>query len=281
MTATGTAVPRFWRDPALPFIEARSIQDGRALCYAPHSHETFSIGTVLGGRSRYHNGPTRELVGAGTLVLMNPGDVHACNPQGAEAWRYRMLHVDAGWLAELQTKGTDDFQPFAVQLSQDRQLYRGLEDLYTCLVDPDSVTLQRQSQALLYFEAVLARLGRTPLAPTPIREDRRLRRAADFLEAHCGEGVSLDQLSEIADLSPTQLIRSFRRRYGLTPHAYLIDCRIRLARHRLRQGEELAEVAHATGFADQAHLQRTFKRLVAATPGQYRAASESVQNLAS
>ncbi|KTS93805.1 AraC family transcriptional regulator [Pseudomonas oryzihabitans] len=272
MTTTGTT-PHFWRDPALPFLEARSIQDGRALCYAPHSHETFSIGTVLGGRSRYHNGPTRELVGAGTLVLMNPGDVHACNPQGAEAWRYRMLHVDARWLAGLQREGADDFQPLAVQLSQDAQLYQGLEALHACLVDPDSATLQRQSQTLLYFETVLARLGRTPKAAILIREDRRLRRAADFLDAHCGEGVSLDQLSEVADLSPTQLIRSFKRRYGLTPHAYLIDCRIRLARQRLRQGEELAEVAQATGFADQAHLQRTFKRLVAATPGQYRAAS--------
>ena len=272
MTATG-AVPQFWRDPAMPFLEARSIQDGRALCYAPHSHETFSIGTVLGGRSRYHNGRTRELVGAGTLVLMNPGDVHACNPQGEAAWRYRMLHVDAGWLAELQRPGRDDFQPLAAQLSRDGQLYAGLEALHACLVDPDTLTLQRQSQALLYFEAVLARLGRTPVAAAPVREDRRLRRAAEFLDAHCGEGVSLDQLSQVADLSPTQLIRSFRRRFGLTPHAYLIDRRIRLARQRLRQGEGLAEVALATGFADQAHLQRTFKRLVAATPGQYRAAS--------
>ena len=120
---------------------------------------------------------------------------------------------------------------------------------------------------------MLARLGRTPLTQALAREDRRLRRAADFLETHCAEGVSLDQLSQVADLSPTQLIRSFRRHYGLTPHAYLIDRRIRLARQRLRQGEELAEVALATGFADQAHLQRTFKRLVAATPGQYRVVS--------
>ena len=184
---------------------------------------------------------------------MNPGDVHACNPQGEAAWRYRMLHVDAGWLAELQRPGRDDFQPLAAQLSRDGQLYAGLEALHACLVDPDSLTLQRQSQALLYFEAVLARLGRIPFAAAPVREDRRLRRAAEFLDAHCGEGVSLEQLSQVADLSPTQLIRSFRRRFGLTPHAYLIDL--------------------ATGFADQAHLQRTFKRLVAATPGQYRAAS--------
>ena len=57
----------------------------------------------------------------------------------------------------------------------------------------------------------------------------------------------------------------------MTPHAYLLDQRIRHARTLLRQGQPLAEVALASGFADQAHFQRQFKRRVAATPGQYKA----------
>jgi AraC-like DNA-binding protein len=56
----------------------------------------------------------------------------------------------------------------------------------------------------------------------------------------------------------------------MTPHAYLINSRIQYAQARLRRGEAIAEVALAAGFADQAHLQRTFKQLLAATPGQYR-----------
>lgn len=40
--------PRFWRDAALPFIEARAIADGRKACYARHSHEQFSLGTTPG-----------------------------------------------------------------------------------------------------------------------------------------------------------------------------------------------------------------------------------------
>jgi AraC-like DNA-binding protein len=56
----------------------------------------------------------------------------------------------------------------------------------------------------------------------------------------------------------------------MTPHAYLINRRIQYSRAQLRRGTPIAEVALDAGFADQAHLQRTFKRLVAATPGQYR-----------
>ena len=46
--------------------------------------------------------------------------------------------------------------------------------------------------------------------------------------------------------------------------------RIQRSRAALRDGRPIAEVAQAFGFADQAHLQRAFKRLVAATPGEYR-----------
>ena len=56
----------------------------------------------------------------------------------------------------------------------------------------------------------------------------------------------------------------------MTPHAYLLNCRIQHARRLLRGRQPLAEVAHASGFADQAHFQRVFKRLTAVTPGHYR-----------
>ncbi|KPC47796.1 Transcriptional regulator [Pseudomonas amygdali pv. morsprunorum] len=47
-SSDSTATPFFWRDECLPFIEARSVEDGRLVCYAPHSHETFSIGAITG-----------------------------------------------------------------------------------------------------------------------------------------------------------------------------------------------------------------------------------------
>ena len=96
------SAPKFWRSVALPFIEARSIEDGRQVCYSKHSHETFSIGAVTGGRSVYLNRHAREWIGAGVVVMMNPDDVHACNPVADDRWSYRMLHVDVEWLTALQ-----------------------------------------------------------------------------------------------------------------------------------------------------------------------------------
>ena len=105
----------------------------------------------------------------------------------------------------------------------------------------------------------------------PAGADDRLARAAEFIADNCTRPLSLGDICAAAGLSESYLIRAFQRRYGLTPHAFLIDRRIRYSRARLRRGHAIAEVAADAGFADQAHLHRAFKRLVAATPGQYRA----------
>jgi AraC-like DNA-binding protein len=60
----------------------------------------------------------------------------------------------------------------------------------------------------------------------------------------------------------------------MTPHAYLIDVRVRRARDLLRRGEPPAVVAATVGFADQAHLTRVFKARVGIAPGSYRRAAD-------
>lgn len=95
--------PVFWRDAALPFIEARAIRGGRDLCYARHTHDTFSIGAVTGGVSTYWNRRSKETIVAGSVVVINPEDAHACNPAAAQPWSYRMFYVDVDWLAGCST----------------------------------------------------------------------------------------------------------------------------------------------------------------------------------
>ena len=81
---------------------------------------------------------------------------------------------------------------------------------------------------------------------------------------------TLAELAGVACLSPYHFIRVFARHTGLTPHAWLMQLRARKARELLRQGAPIAQAAASAGFADQSHLNRTFKRLLGYTPGQFR-----------
>lgn len=70
---------------------------------------------------------------------------------------------------------------------------------------------------------------------------------------------------------PVHLARAFRRFVGCSPGAYLRRCRVERAAELLRRGAlTLAEVALRSGFADQSHMTRAFRRAHAVTPAQFR-----------
>ena len=267
-----TATPKFWRDDALEFIEARSIEDGRSVHYDRHSHETFSIGAITAGSCIYLHGRTRQQISAGSVVLMNPGDVHACNPIGDERWSYRMLHIDVPWLAAIQQDvgiTRDRFLPFLTTATTQPGLYTGLNRLYEVLTDEEAEVLEKHEAALTFMTAAqLSLVSRQEPEPCT---SRGVARAADLIRENFKRPLSLREICSAADLSPSYLVRAFKREYAMTPHAYIVNCRIEFSRAQLRKGLPIAAVACEAGFADQAHLQRTFKRIVAATPAQYRA----------
>lgn len=253
-------VSRFWRDSRLPFVEARVVGDGRQICHAAHSHESFSLGVITGGRSTYVSGDDRWDVQAGTTVLINPGVVHTCNPVAGQGWSYLMMYLDMSWLERC------GFHLPAQALSYSPALYQRLMEVFAELFDP--MITDRERRLATFFAALPGFLGAA--APQASKAHPRLELAAAFIRAHRGDLLSLADIGAACGLSRAHLIRAFRQRFGLTPHGYLLDQRVQLARSYLREGWAIAEAAHASGFADQAHLQRAFKQHLAATPGHYQ-----------
>jgi AraC-like DNA-binding protein len=263
----------FWRDQTLPYLELRSFQGCEAIGYAKHSHQEFSIGAVTGGLSIYLHGEEQEQVGVGAVVLMNPGQVHACNPLPGEPWVYRMLYVGADWLANLQRAlncgDAAGFRPIPFALSYDESLYRGLLALCDVLEDGRVETAQKEAAALAFFSGLV--LQAAPLAVERPAPSAKLLAAAAFIDECFRRELSLDEIAARAGLSVSYLIRAFKQQFGLTPHVYQVNRRVQFCREQLRGGQRsIVDVAIEAGFADQAHLQRAFKRVVAVTPGRYR-----------
>jgi AraC-like DNA-binding protein len=73
-------------------------------------------------------------------------------------------------------------------------------------------------------------------------------------------------------LSPCHFLRVFKHQTGMPPHRYHLNLRLERGRRLLRQGCEIADVAARTGFADQSHFTRHFRRFFGVTPGRYRTA---------
>ena len=100
-----------------------------------------------------------------------------------------------------------------------------------------------------------------------------IRRATECLEADFADALSLVQLAAKAQMSRSHFALTFREFTGHTPHQYLLLVRLDHARKLMVQGNpvlSLAEIAAASGFFDQAHLNRHFRRFFGTTPGAFR-----------
>lgn len=98
-----------------------------------------------------------------------------------------------------------------------------------------------------------------------------IRRAVEHIEENFADPVRLAELAVIAGLSLHRFVTVFRIQLGVPPHRYMCRVRVREARMLLRRGLPLATVAVETGFFDQSHLSRHFKRQCGMTPGFFAA----------
>lgn len=113
---------------------------------------------------------------------------------------------------------------------------------------------------------------RPEIQPVRLRgPDRALSRAVAFIEAHLDTDLSVLAIAEAAGLTPSQLGAAFRREFGRSTYAFVIDRRLDRATRLLRETDlPIALVALETGFADQAHLTRFCRARLDRTPRQIR-----------
>ena len=97
------------------------------------------------------------------------------------------------------------------------------------------------------------------------------RSVCDYIEGHLDEKIRLDGLAALAGLSTDHFARAFHQSVGVPPHAYLLRRRLEQVEHMLRETQApLSEIALATGFSDQSHLARHFRRWAGMSPSQVR-----------
>ncbi len=270
----------FWRAPELGDLELLRASY-RTHTFARHAHEGFAIGVIERGAETFEYHRQWFVAPAGSVVVINPGEVHtgqALTPQG---WSYRMLYPDAALLqqAAVEVGGrTHDVPFFPSPVLDDPPLAQLILQLHATM-EQSSSPLEQQSRFVWTLAHLIARHADARPRVLPVgKAHRAVQQVRAYLEAHYAHNVSLDQLAASINFSPFHLVRVFRNEIGLPPHAYLTQVRVGHAKRLLAAGVPIAQVAAETGFADQSHLARHFKHLAGVTPGQYRKGRKNVQD---
>ncbi|MEV5749118.1 AraC family transcriptional regulator [Actinoallomurus sp. NPDC052308] len=264
---------RFWRLRGLDglgLMRARYVSHA----FARHGHETFAVGVIQSGAEEIRFADGVERIGPGGLVLIGPEVVHTGVALTDDGWAYRVLYPSADLMSELA--GTRGTPRFIERVVDDDRAARLVLRAHAATETEDRLTAETLMRRAL--AGLLRSYGGVPSA-VPVRSSGGAfsERAREVLHERMTEPPGLEELAAEVGVGWSTLVRAFRDAYGLPPHAYLTQLRVRAACRLLERGIPPAEVAPMVGFYDQAHLSRHFRRLVGVPPGGYQQGGRIVQ----
>ncbi|WP_250287129.1 AraC family transcriptional regulator [Streptomyces atroolivaceus] len=274
---TGNSWVRYWRDETR-LLEAMHAQFYEHV-YSLHSHDTYSFGITDVGAQSFRCRGGDHTSGAGMVMAFNPDEVHDGRAAVDVGYQYRIVHIGPSVVCDILTDVSDGqaggMPLFMRPVLTDPVLTRALARLHAALVGC-SGRMEREELLTLAVLAMAER-GATQAPRKRTLMDQAQRQAAgrahSLLNDAFLEPISSDDLAEAAGCSRFAVYRAFRQEYGMPPSGYQRLLRLRRARHLLTGGLSPAAAAAASGFADQAHFSRWFKRTYGITPGTFRRAA--------
>jgi AraC-like DNA-binding protein len=259
---------RFHRT-GLAGLEAMNADTARS--FPRHTHDQYGIGVIDRGAQASVSDARQVEAGPGDLIFVNPGEVHDGRTRDGKPRAWRMLYLDPGLLSRAREDVLESHHgapAFSAPVASDASM-RALFDALHAQVTQSGGALDAMAGELAVLRLVAGLEQRLFRRPLPRRHDGRIARARERIDDVPAAPLTLTGLAEDAGMSRFQLHRAFLRELGLSPHAYILQQRLALARRLIRGGMPLAEAALAAGFCDQSHLNRWFARAYGVPPGRY------------
>jgi len=239
--------------------------------FAPHTHDALMIGIIRSGVKSFRLGRDRKFAAPGQLSVVNPGEMHTGEREHGPELAYFALYLPLATLSAIIPGHGGCDREIVRPVITDELVRRHLARAHDALLNSDDAFAAEEGLVLgitSLFKRYAARSPRITVGGHPAA----IRRALAYLEANAENAATLESLAHASGVGSFHLIRLFNCHLGTTPHAYLTQLRIERAKHLLKAGEPVAQVALDVGFADQAHLTKRFKALTGTTPGRYAAA---------
>ncbi len=244
--------------------------------YDVHTHDTACFSLLTRGAIRIKMRGQEFTARRGDLYAIEADEPHAGWPVDKEGWNLRTLYVDSAYLQSLVSDaGTSRSLDLKGPIIRDPELASMLYGVHRCSQVQGS-RIYREERYIEFATRLFERHADGPKGGVGAGlEDRAIRIAKEFIDQSLDEQVSLTEIANAAGLPPYKLYRAFEKSTGMTPHAYQRQARVRLAMNLIRTNRPLGDVAFSTGFADQAHLTRWFRRIMGITPGIYQKAMQA------
>jgi AraC-like DNA-binding protein len=237
----------------------------------PEMHRCFSLAYVRRGSFGCRTqGRDYELV-AGAILVGHPGNEYTCSHEhhvcGDECLSFQFAPDFVDSLGVRKAWRAGAVAPLAPLILIGELAQAAVEQKGDVGIDEAGMMLAAKFAAAVSAPA--------PSGDVTARDRRRAVEAALWIDEHAHEPIDLAKTARLADLSPFHFLRSFARTLGVTPHQYLVRCRLkRAARFLAKRERAITDVAFDCGFNDLSNFIRTFRRAAGMSPRAFRNATK-------
>ncbi|MBH5316212.1 AraC family transcriptional regulator [Paenibacillus sp. GSMTC-2017] len=238
--------------------------------FPAHFHDYYVIGFIEAGQLALVCKSQQYIVNSGDLVLFNPYDTHSCEQLDGKTLDYRSINVKPDVMKKIaiEITGNENLPFFKQSVVYQSELVFNLKELHL-KISQDETQLKKEELFLYFMEELIEtysdQTNQLQLAETSFE----IKTMCTYLDENYTKQITLNDLSQLTGWSKFHLLRSFTKEMGISPYSYLETIRINHAKKLLEQGLKPIEVAFLTGFSDQSHLTKFFKRQIGLTPKQY------------
>lgn len=259
----------------LPFTDEIEAVTGVNISntFKRHIHKVYIVGKVTEGKRVITHRKGSSEVSKGELFIINPGQVHSCSSaQDSTCHSYQILSVTSDKMQSI-AKGISEKsekKPYFAQINyRDNNISEKLCNLFS-LLTAHQAQLEIETEIISLLSELIMKFSESPPEICAIGEQAiSVKRVCTYIANHYSENLSLNQLSRIACLSPFHFQRVFTKLMGISAHDYLIYYRINESKKMLMESKEIVDIAFETGFVDQSHFSKIFKKTVGVPPGKY------------
>lgn len=242
----------------IQFFEDEYAPDG---WMSAHEHPESHIVLCLGGEIEHHSGKESFLVAEKSVAYVPAYETHSDLFRGAvHTFQITLNEESCGF-----TSGKSRSQSL-------HRLHRSaslMSSLYQEFKSPDKYSNLMLHSLAMEVLVTVHRQEETPCADS--RGNRWLEQVRDLLHEELSETLQLESIAATVGVHPAHLTKSFRKKFGQSIGEYVRGLRIAHARHLLESSDlSIGAIALATGFVDQSHFTRTFKKSLGRTPNSYR-----------
>ncbi|NIK76827.1 AraC-like DNA-binding protein/mannose-6-phosphate isomerase-like protein (cupin superfamily) [Paenibacillus castaneae] len=238
--------------------------------FPAHFHEYYVIGYIEEGQRHLVCKGEQYIINPGDLLLFNPFETHSCEQIDGKTLDYRSINVKPEVMQKLafEINGNQDQPSFNQSVLFQSELIANFKKLHLKLSKDESV-FEKEELFLYFMEELIKKHTDLTVLSQASEASHEIKTACKYLEENYAKTITLNDLSDITGWSKYRILRSFTKQMGISPYYYLETIRVNHAKKLLEQGLKPIEVTFLTGFSDQSHLTKFFKRQIGLTPKQY------------